>query len=136
MTKDYLRGQGYVKAPKIEKELGVGKDGYQQGGIPVEMTNPDESQVVDVKGTRRMRPDKKPVKATWYQFMWLQAIKLAAQAGSKIYANRQRAKSKYIVQQDIKKMHGDDSFHIQPSHIYSIPVSTKCEIHRGKYYSD
>ena len=38
----------------------------QQGGIPVEMTNPDESQVVDVKGTRRMRPDKKPVKATWY----------------------------------------------------------------------
>ena len=49
MTKDYLRGQGYVKAPKIEKELGVGKDGMQQGGIPVEMTNPDESQVVDVK---------------------------------------------------------------------------------------
>ena len=66
MTKDYLRGQGYVKAPKIEKELDVGKDGMQQGGIPVEMTNPDESQVVDVKGTRRMRPDKKPVKATWY----------------------------------------------------------------------
>jgi len=25
-----------------------------------------ESQVVDVRGTRRMRPDKKPVKATWY----------------------------------------------------------------------
>ena len=24
MTKDYLRGQGYVKAPKIENELGVG----------------------------------------------------------------------------------------------------------------
>ena len=37
MTKDYLRGQGYVKAPKIEKELGVGKDGMQQGGIPVEI---------------------------------------------------------------------------------------------------
>ena len=66
MTKDYLRGQGYVKAPKIEKELGVGKDGMQQGGIPVEMTDPNKSQVVDVKGTRRMRPDKKPVKATWY----------------------------------------------------------------------
>ena len=66
MTKDYLRGQGFVKEPKVEKELGVGKDGYQQGGIPVEMTDPDKSQVVDVKGTRRMRPDKKPVKATWY----------------------------------------------------------------------
>ena len=66
MTKDYLRGQGYVKAPKIENELGVGKDGLQQGGIPVEMTDPDKSQVVDVRGTKRMRPDKKPVKATWY----------------------------------------------------------------------
>ena len=49
MTKDYLRGQGYVKAPKIEKELGVGKDGMQQGGIPVEMTNPDESQWLMLK---------------------------------------------------------------------------------------
>ena len=66
MTKDYLRGQGFVKEPKIENELGVGKDGLQQGGIPVEMTDPDKSQVVDVRGTKRMRPDKKPVKATWY----------------------------------------------------------------------
>ena len=66
MTKDYLRGQGFVKEPKIENELGVGKDGMQQGGIPVEMTDPNKSQVVDVKGTRRMRPVKKPVKATWY----------------------------------------------------------------------
>ena len=66
MTKYYLRGQGYVKAPKIEKELGVGKDGLQKGGIEIKATDPDKSQVVDVKGTRRMRPDKKPVKATWY----------------------------------------------------------------------
>ena len=34
--------------------------------IPVEMTDPYTSQVVDVRGTKRMRPDKKPVKATWY----------------------------------------------------------------------
>ena len=66
MTKDYLRGQGFVKEPKIEKELGVGKDGYQQGGIPVEMTDPNTSQTVDVRGTKRRRPDKNPVKATWY----------------------------------------------------------------------
>ena len=66
MTKDYLRGQGFVKEPKIEKELGVGKDGYQTGGVAIQATDPDKSQVVDVKGTRRMRPDKKPVKATWY----------------------------------------------------------------------
>ena len=25
-----------------------------------------DAQTVDVRGTRRMRPDKKPVKATWY----------------------------------------------------------------------
>ena len=66
MTKDYLRGQGYVKAPKIEKELGVGKDGYQTGGVTIKATDPLTSQTVDVKGTKRMRADKKPVKATWY----------------------------------------------------------------------
>ena len=68
MTKDYLRGQGYVKAPKIEKELGVGKDGYQTGGVNIskEVPNIRESQTVTVRGTKRMRADKKPVKATWY----------------------------------------------------------------------
>jgi len=66
MDKDWQKGSMYVKEPKITKELGVGKDGYQQGGIPVEMTDPNTSQTVDVRGTKRMRPDKKPVKATWY----------------------------------------------------------------------
>jgi hypothetical protein len=51
---------------KVEKELGVGSDGYQTGNKPVEMTSGTESQVVTVKGTKRMRADKKPVKATWY----------------------------------------------------------------------
>ena len=46
-----------VKEPKITKELGVGKDGYQTGGVEIKATDPMESQVVDVKGTRRMRPD-------------------------------------------------------------------------------
>jgi hypothetical protein len=42
MDKDWQRGSGYVKAPKIEKELGVGKDGYQTGGIDItkEVPNP------------------------------------------------------------------------------------------------
>jgi hypothetical protein len=66
MSKDWQRGSGYVNAPKIEKELGVGKDGYQQGGIEVEMTNDQESQSVDVRGTKRIRAEKKPVKATWF----------------------------------------------------------------------
>ena len=54
-----------VKEPKITKELGVGKDGYQTGGVEIKATDPLESQI-DVRGTKRMRPDKKPVKATWY----------------------------------------------------------------------
>ena len=67
MTKDWQRGATFMnKDVKVEKELGVGKDGYQTGGVTIEATDPMTSQVVDVKGTRRMRADKKPVKATWY----------------------------------------------------------------------
>ena len=61
-----MRGQAYVKAPKIEKCLGVGKDGYQTGGITIEATNAKETQEVDVRGTKRIRAEKKPVKAKWY----------------------------------------------------------------------
>ena len=68
MDKDWQRGSGYVKAPKIVKNLGVGKDVYQTGGIDIskEVPNPTESQTITVKGTKRMRADKKPVKATWF----------------------------------------------------------------------
>jgi hypothetical protein len=57
-----------AKDPKITKELGVGKDGYQTGGIDITSQVPNiyESQTVTVRGTRRMRADKKPVKAKWY----------------------------------------------------------------------
>jgi hypothetical protein len=48
------------------KELGVGKDGYQTGGVKIEATDPTETQTVTVKGTKRMRADKKPVKAKWF----------------------------------------------------------------------
>ena len=48
MGKDWTRGQAYVKAPKIEKELGVGKDGYQTGGVTIEATDPLTSQTVNV----------------------------------------------------------------------------------------
>ena len=65
MSKDWQKGSGYVNAPKIEKELGVGKDGYQQGGINVESTNDQESQTVEVRGTKRMLKSKSK-KATWY----------------------------------------------------------------------
>ena len=55
-----------TKDPKVTKALGVGKDGYQTGGVTIQATDPNESQVVEVRCTRRMRADKKPVKATWY----------------------------------------------------------------------
>ena len=48
------------------KVLGVGKDGYQTGGVKIEATDPTETQTVTVKGTRGMRADKKPVKAKWF----------------------------------------------------------------------
>ena len=66
MSKDWQRGSGYVDAPKITKELGAGKDGYLKGGVTIEATNPTETQTVTVKGTKRMRADKKPVKAKWF----------------------------------------------------------------------
>ena len=34
--------------------------------IAIQATDPMESQTVTVKGTRALRKDKKPVKATWY----------------------------------------------------------------------
>ena len=66
MSKDWHRGSGYVNEPKIEKQLGVGKDGYKSGGVVIEATNDQESQIVDVRGTKRIRAEKKPVKATWF----------------------------------------------------------------------
>ena len=63
MVKNRKNGRDNVK---VVPELGANAKGEQQGGIPVEMTDPYTSQVVDVRGTKRMRPDKKPVKATWY----------------------------------------------------------------------
>ena len=69
MGKDWQRGQTFMnKDVKTEKVLGVGKDGYPTGGVNItkEVPNIEESQTVVVRGTKRMRADKKPVKATWY----------------------------------------------------------------------
>lgn len=71
---------------KITKELGVGKDGYQTGGVEYKeevgkvavdprskiitnqedpMNKINEGNTVDVRGRRRMLADKKKT-ATWY----------------------------------------------------------------------
>jgi len=65
MSKDWQKGSGFVKEPKITKIVGKNKDGYGDAET-IEATNPTESQTVVVKGNRAIRKDKKPVKATWY----------------------------------------------------------------------
>ena len=69
MGKDWQRGQTFMnKDVKTEKCIGVGKDGYLTGGVNIskEVANIEQAQTVTVKGTKAMRADKKPVKATWY----------------------------------------------------------------------
>ena len=64
--KNWQIGSGFVEEPKVTVGPGVTKDGCATGGVVIETTNPTESQTVNVRGTKRMRPDKKPVKATWF----------------------------------------------------------------------
>jgi len=65
MSDDWQKGSGFVKEPKSTKIVGKNKDGYGDAET-IEATNPHESQTVTVKGTKALRADKKPVKATWY----------------------------------------------------------------------
>ena len=65
MSHDWQKGSGFVKEPKVTRDVGKNKDGYGDAKT-IEATNPQESQTVDVKGTKALRKDKKPVKATWY----------------------------------------------------------------------
>jgi hypothetical protein len=65
MSKDWQKGSGYVAEPKVTSIVGKNKDGYSQAET-IQATDPTESQTVTVKGTRALRKDKKPVKATWY----------------------------------------------------------------------
>ena len=73
-----------MKDPKITKPVGVNKDGYASGGVEIETPSQNlhldprskssirgqnyiaQGDTVTVKGTKRMRADKRPVKATWY----------------------------------------------------------------------
>ena len=65
MSNDWQKGSGFVKEPKVTRDVGKNKDGYGDAKT-IEATNPQESQTVDVKGTKALRKDKKPVKATWF----------------------------------------------------------------------
>ena len=61
MSHDWQKGSGFVKEPKVTKDVGKNKDGYGDAKT-IEATNPQESQTVTVKGTKT----RKPVKATWF----------------------------------------------------------------------
>ena len=73
-----------MKDPKITKPVGVNKDGFASGGVKIEVPSQNihldprsegsirgrnyvaQGDSADVKGTRAIRKEKKPVKATWY----------------------------------------------------------------------
>ena len=73
-----------MKDPKITRPVGVNKDGYSSGGVAIEIPSQNlhldprskssirgrnyvaQGDSVDVKGTKAIRKEKKPVKATWY----------------------------------------------------------------------
>ena len=61
MSNDWQKGSGFVKEPKVTRDVGKNKDGYGDAET-IEATNPHESQTVTVKGTKT----RKPVKATWF----------------------------------------------------------------------
>jgi len=71
--KNNLKEKKAVKKSTKRSEYGtqvdfaqfIQPDGLLKGGIDVEMTNPDETQVVPVGGQKRMLPDKKR-SAKWY----------------------------------------------------------------------
>ena len=73
-----------MKDPKITRPVGVNKDGYASGGVAIEVPSQNleldprsqtsirgrnyvaQGDSVDVRGTKAIRKEKKPVKATWY----------------------------------------------------------------------
>ena len=73
-----------MKDPKITRPVGVNKDGSASGGVEIEVPSQNlhldprsqtsirgrnyvaQGDSVDVKGTKAIRKEKTPVKATWY----------------------------------------------------------------------
>ena len=49
----------------VDHSMFVNKDGFANGGVEVEVSKPNETQSVQVKGQRAMLAEKKS-KADWY----------------------------------------------------------------------
>ncbi len=55
MSKDWTIGSGYCEEPKVTVGPGINKDGSATGGSEIEATNSQESQTVNVRGTKALR---------------------------------------------------------------------------------
>ena len=53
------------QSKEVDHSKFTDKDGYLVGGVEVEMSNPQETQVVPVGGQKAMLPEKKR-SAKWY----------------------------------------------------------------------
>jgi hypothetical protein len=49
----------------VDHDMFLNKDGFRSGGVEVKVSNPTETQSVQVKGQRAMLDEKKS-KADWY----------------------------------------------------------------------
>ena len=49
----------------VDHDMFLNKDGLPNGGVEAEVSNPTETQTVQVKGTKRMLSEKKK-DANWY----------------------------------------------------------------------
>ena len=49
----------------VNEEQFINKDGYTKGGVEIEMTKPDETQVQEVQGQGNILKEKNR-KAKWY----------------------------------------------------------------------
>jgi len=49
----------------LNHEMFTNKDGFLEGGVEIEATNPQETQEQEVQGQGNIRPEKKR-KAKWY----------------------------------------------------------------------
>ena len=53
------------QSKEVDHSKFTGKDGYLVGGVDIEMSNPQETQVEVVQGQRNILPEKKR-SAKWY----------------------------------------------------------------------
>ena len=49
----------------VDHDMFTNKDGHKNGGVEVEVSKPNETQSVQVRGTKKMLAEKKK-EATWY----------------------------------------------------------------------